>query len=88
MSQRPPLPDPLPTAPSDLRKRDGDRTRNEPTRDEADCRCLCGNLLARWVEGAVELKCRRCKRTLRVPLAGLSRDGLRPVRVTPVGEAG
>ena len=34
-----------------------------------DCRCLCGSLLARLVEGAVELKCRRCKRTLRVPLA-------------------
>ena len=35
---------------------------------EHDCRCLCGSLLARLVEGAVELKCRRCKRTLRLPL--------------------
>jgi phage FluMu protein Com len=34
-----------------------------------ECRCLCGSLLARWVDGAVELKCRRCKRTLRVPLS-------------------
>jgi hypothetical protein len=34
----------------------------------ADCRCLCGSLLARVVEGGVELKCRRCKRTLLVPL--------------------
>ncbi len=33
-----------------------------------DCRCLCGSLLARLVEGAVELKCRRCKRTMRLPL--------------------
>ena len=33
-----------------------------------DCRCVCGSLVARLVEGAVELKCRRCKRTLRVPL--------------------
>ena len=32
-----------------------------------DCRCLCGSLLARVVEGGVELKCRRCKRTLLVP---------------------
>jgi phage FluMu protein Com len=40
-----------------------------PTDAAADCRCLCGSLLARWVDGAVELKCRRCKRTLRVSLA-------------------
>ena len=33
-----------------------------------DCRCLCGSLLARVVDGHVELKCRRCKRTLVVPL--------------------
>jgi phage FluMu protein Com len=32
-----------------------------------DCRCLCGSLLARHVAGGVELKCRRCKRTLLVP---------------------
>jgi len=36
---------------------------------EHDCRCLCGSLLARLVEGAVELKCRRCKRTLILPLS-------------------
>ena len=36
---------------------------------EADCRCACGNLLARLVRGGVELKCRRCKRTQVVPLA-------------------
>jgi hypothetical protein len=34
-----------------------------------DVRCACGSLLARIVEGAVELKCRRCKQTWRVPLA-------------------
>ena len=36
-----------------------------------DCRCLCGSLLARLTDAGVELKCRRCKRTLliRVPLA-------------------
>jgi hypothetical protein len=28
-----------------------------------DCRCLCGSLLARLVDGGVELLCRRCKRT-------------------------
>ena len=35
-----------------------------------DCRCLCGSLLARVVGDRVELKCRRCKRTLLIPLAG------------------
>ena len=28
-----------------------------------DCRCVCGSLLARLVDGGVELYCRRCKRT-------------------------
>ena len=34
----------------------------------ADCRCLCGCLVARIIASGVELKCRRCKRTLLVPL--------------------
>lgn len=29
-----------------------------------DVRCTCGNLVARWVNGRVELKCRRCKRRI------------------------
>ncbi len=33
-----------------------------------DCRCHCGSLLARLVGGGVELKCRRCKRTVWIPL--------------------
>ncbi|MFZ5875569.1 MAG: hypothetical protein ACOYXU_04075 [Nitrospirota bacterium] len=32
-----------------------------------DVRCLCGGLLARWRGEAIELKCRRCKRTLLIP---------------------
>lgn len=31
-------------------------------------RCHCGNLLARLVADGVELKCRRCKRRVVVPL--------------------
>jgi len=31
-------------------------------------RCVCGSLLARLVPGGVEVKCRRCKRTLTLPL--------------------
>jgi phage FluMu protein Com len=30
-------------------------------------RCACGSLLARYVAGGLELKCRRCKRTVIVP---------------------
>jgi len=33
-----------------------------------DVRCLCRNLLAREKGGFLELKCRRCKRMLRVRL--------------------
>jgi hypothetical protein len=35
-----------------------------------DLRCDCGSLLARLVGGEVELKCRRCKRTWRIPVEG------------------
>ena len=45
-------------------------------RPGTDCRCLCGNLLARVVGDRVELKCRRCKRTLLVPLAPRRRSAL------------
>ena len=48
-----------------------------------DCRCLCGNLLARVVGDRVELKCRRCKRTHSIPLAGgrgPARGALAPLR--------
>jgi hypothetical protein len=31
-------------------------------------RCLCGSLLARYVDRGLELKCRRCKRTVTVAL--------------------
>ena len=33
-----------------------------------DLRCACGSLLARRVPEGIELKCRRCKRTVVVPL--------------------
>ena len=52
-----------------------------------DCRCACGSLLARVVDGAVELKCRRCKRTHRVALETSSLPARR-VRALPLGEAG
>jgi hypothetical protein len=36
--------------------------------EHRELRCGCGSLLARLVEGSVELKCRRCKRTWNIPL--------------------
>jgi phage FluMu protein Com len=36
--------------------------------DGKPLRCHCGNLLARLVPGGVEIKCRRCKRTIVIPL--------------------
>ena len=33
-----------------------------------DARCICGSLVARVVEGGVELKCRRCRRIVLVPI--------------------
>jgi hypothetical protein len=44
-----------------------ERTRRD-RRDPSECRCLCGNLVARRVPEGVELKCRRCKRTVVLPL--------------------
>jgi phage FluMu protein Com len=29
-----------------------------------DCRCACGNLLARLTPRGIEVKCRRCKRVV------------------------
>jgi len=54
---------------------------------ETDCRCLCGSLLARVVANGVELKCRRCKRTLLVPFEGGDAP-TRDVDVVPVRRAG
>jgi hypothetical protein len=44
------------------------RSQPDASGAEADLRCGCGSLLAKLVSGAVELKCRRCKQTWRVPL--------------------
>jgi phage FluMu protein Com len=38
-------------------------------RDGDDLRCACGNLIARLVAGRLELKCRRCKRTITLPIS-------------------
>ena len=46
-----------------------------PGDDDCALRCVCGRLVARWVEGGVELRCHRCKRTVRIPVAGLPKLG-------------
>lgn len=35
---------------------------------ERDLRCDCGSLMARVTRAGLELKCRRCKRVVLVPL--------------------
>jgi phage FluMu protein Com len=57
----------------------GRRTRPEgrPARDSAngEVRCTCHSLLARVVDGHLELKCRRCRHLLLVELTRLSSEG-------------
>lgn len=40
---------------------------------DAECRCDCGSLLARLSAVGIELKCRRCKRVVVLPLPALPR---------------
>ena len=43
---------------------------SEAAAEGEQVRCLCGGMVARLVAGGVELKCRRCRRILVVPLQG------------------
>ncbi len=59
---------PLPVEPPSAARRE--TARPCACRDAVvDLRCDCGSLLARRVAVGVELKCRRCKRTVVLPLA-------------------
>ena len=40
-----------------------------------DSRCECGNLLARLTPRGVEVKCRRCKRVVLLPINSDDEDG-------------
>lgn len=44
--------------------------RDEAAACEHEIRCDCGSLLARWTEGGLEIKCRRCKRQVVVRVEG------------------
>lgn len=41
------------------------------------CRCECGNLLAKMVSGGIEVKCRRCKRIVLIRFADI--EGYEPL---------
>jgi len=42
--------------------------KGHPLNGETQLRCDCGSLLARLVERGVEIKCRRCKRQVILPI--------------------
>jgi hypothetical protein len=48
-------------------------TAAECSHGDGDIRCDCGSLIARWTDGAVEIKCRRCKRRLVVQVSAAGR---------------
>ena len=80
----------LPELPA-LKPTNQPRRASESAASENDCRCMCGSLLARVVDGGVELKCRRCKRTLLVPFdtsAETAASAARPIESIPVRRAG
>jgi hypothetical protein len=53
-----------------LERRPARRSADGPSGTSDDFRCCCGSLLARLTPHGVQLKCRRCKRTMLVPIAG------------------
>lgn len=42
---------------------------------DGDVRCGCGGLMARLVGGSAEIKCRHCRRIVRLPLEGSDTTG-------------
>lgn len=42
--------------------------KSEPARSlkHDDVRCGCGQLVARWSEQAIEIKCKRCRRLVKI----------------------
>ena len=46
-----------------------------------DVRCRCGQLVARWGEQAIEIKCKRCRRVVKIAFDDI--EGAPPVIVTP-----
>lgn len=63
--------------------RQPDASASHPLPAAADCRCTCGSLLARMVPEGVELKCRRCKRTVRLLWSEMDPATQRPAAPSP-----
>jgi phage FluMu protein Com len=49
-------------------ERDEQDRAGTPAKDGAPLRCHCGSLIARLVSQGVEIKCRRCKRMVVIPV--------------------
>jgi phage FluMu protein Com len=41
----------------------------------SETRCECGQLIAKVVEGGLELKCKRCKRIVLIPFSAIEGAG-------------
>ena len=46
-----------------------------------DVRCRCGQLVARWGEQAIEIKCKRCRRLVKIAFDDM--EGVPPVLASP-----
>ena len=38
------------------------------------CRCMCGSLIARFVPDGIEIKCKRCKRLVVIPVEEIMKE--------------
>ncbi len=50
--------------------------------DPAQVRCSCGRLLARWVPDGIQVKCKRCRKIVTIPLTKI--EGAPPGGGTPL----
>lgn len=58
-------------------------TQHEPIRamSHDDVRCGCGQLVARWGVQAIEIKCKRCRRVVKVAFGAI--EGVPPSALAP-----
>ena len=52
-----------------FRRSEGELRSRRRDKGDTDVRCHCGSLMARVTAQGIELKCRRCKRVITVPVA-------------------
>lgn len=58
-------------------------TKHETARSVShdDVRCRCGQLVARWGAEAIEIKCKRCRRVVKIAFSAI--EGLPPMAFAP-----